>query len=262
MMNQILNFGLPAPIDIKIIGGDYKNYKLAQEIEAQVKRCPRRRGRPRAPDHEPARAAGRGRPHARRAARPHAARDRGELSSSPPARAWWSRPTTGTIRRPAAPTRSWWCSRTTPRSIRSMRCSDIPLPGKGQSPTQSAGQRRHGEARDHAGDHQPREHRARVRRVRQRPGPRPRAAWPPTSQGSSTSSGRRRTQQKNNTRIEIGRPGGEHVRRLHAHGHRPDVRGAAGLPHHGDQLPVVDRPVHHHHGAAAGAAAESSGCCS
>jgi multidrug efflux pump subunit AcrB len=37
MMNQILNFGLPAPLDIKILGGDYKNYKLAQEIAAKVK---------------------------------------------------------------------------------------------------------------------------------------------------------------------------------------------------------------------------------
>jgi multidrug efflux pump subunit AcrB len=40
MMNQILNFGLPAPIDVKIIGGDYKNYHLAQEIEARMKRIP------------------------------------------------------------------------------------------------------------------------------------------------------------------------------------------------------------------------------
>jgi multidrug efflux pump subunit AcrB len=40
MMNQILNFGLPAPIDVKVIGGDYKNYHLAQEIEARMKRIP------------------------------------------------------------------------------------------------------------------------------------------------------------------------------------------------------------------------------
>ena len=38
MMNQILNFGLPAPIDVKIIGGDYKNFHLAREIEARMKR--------------------------------------------------------------------------------------------------------------------------------------------------------------------------------------------------------------------------------
>ena len=40
MMNQILNFGLPAPIDVKIIGGDYKNFRLAKEIEARMKRVP------------------------------------------------------------------------------------------------------------------------------------------------------------------------------------------------------------------------------
>ncbi|HEX4985184.1 MAG TPA: efflux RND transporter permease subunit [Burkholderiales bacterium] len=40
MMNQILNFGLPAPIDVKVIGGDYKNYHLAKEIEARMKRVP------------------------------------------------------------------------------------------------------------------------------------------------------------------------------------------------------------------------------
>jgi multidrug efflux pump subunit AcrB len=40
MMNQILNFGLPAPIDVKVIGGDYKNYHLAREIEARMKRIP------------------------------------------------------------------------------------------------------------------------------------------------------------------------------------------------------------------------------
>jgi len=40
MMNQILNFGLPAPIDVKIIGGDYKNFHLAKEIESRMKRIP------------------------------------------------------------------------------------------------------------------------------------------------------------------------------------------------------------------------------
>jgi multidrug efflux pump subunit AcrB len=37
MMNQILNFGLPAPLDVKILGGDYKNFHLAQEIAAKMK---------------------------------------------------------------------------------------------------------------------------------------------------------------------------------------------------------------------------------
>jgi len=37
MMNQILNFGLPAPIDIKVMGEDKENYKIAQKIAAHVK---------------------------------------------------------------------------------------------------------------------------------------------------------------------------------------------------------------------------------
>jgi multidrug efflux pump subunit AcrB len=36
MMNQILNFGLPAPIDIKVIGEAAGNYKVAQAIAAKV----------------------------------------------------------------------------------------------------------------------------------------------------------------------------------------------------------------------------------
>lgn len=40
MMNQILNFGLPAPLDVKVIGGDYKNYKLARELEARIAKVP------------------------------------------------------------------------------------------------------------------------------------------------------------------------------------------------------------------------------
>jgi multidrug efflux pump subunit AcrB len=40
MMNQILNFGLPAPIDIKVMGEDKENYKLAQKIAARVGRVP------------------------------------------------------------------------------------------------------------------------------------------------------------------------------------------------------------------------------
>ncbi len=36
MMNQILNFGLPAPIDIKVIGEDKRNYEIAQQIAAKV----------------------------------------------------------------------------------------------------------------------------------------------------------------------------------------------------------------------------------
>ena len=37
MMNQILNFGLPAPIDVKVVGGDYKLARTLPERIAAVK---------------------------------------------------------------------------------------------------------------------------------------------------------------------------------------------------------------------------------
>ncbi len=41
IVNQILNFGLPAPIDIQIVGRDLKgNYEIARQIEQRVERIP------------------------------------------------------------------------------------------------------------------------------------------------------------------------------------------------------------------------------
>jgi multidrug efflux pump subunit AcrB len=40
MVSQILNFGLPAPIDIQVVGRNRKNYEIAQEIERRVSRIP------------------------------------------------------------------------------------------------------------------------------------------------------------------------------------------------------------------------------
>ena len=40
MVSQILNFGLPAPIDIQVVGRDKRNYAIAQEIERQVSKIP------------------------------------------------------------------------------------------------------------------------------------------------------------------------------------------------------------------------------
>jgi multidrug efflux pump subunit AcrB len=40
MVSQILNFGLPAPIDIQVVGSNPKNYEIAQEIERRVTRIP------------------------------------------------------------------------------------------------------------------------------------------------------------------------------------------------------------------------------
>jgi CzcA family heavy metal efflux pump len=40
MVSQILNFGLPAPIDIQVVGRDRRNYEIAQEIQRRVSRIP------------------------------------------------------------------------------------------------------------------------------------------------------------------------------------------------------------------------------
>lgn len=40
MVSQILNFGLPAPIDIQVVGRDKGNYAIAQEIERRVAKIP------------------------------------------------------------------------------------------------------------------------------------------------------------------------------------------------------------------------------
>jgi CzcA family heavy metal efflux pump len=40
MVTQILNFGLPAPIDIQVMGRNPKNYEIAKQIEERVARIP------------------------------------------------------------------------------------------------------------------------------------------------------------------------------------------------------------------------------
>jgi multidrug efflux pump subunit AcrB len=40
IVSQILNFGLPAPIDIQVVGRDKGNYAIAQQIQAQVAKIP------------------------------------------------------------------------------------------------------------------------------------------------------------------------------------------------------------------------------
>jgi hypothetical protein len=40
IVSQILNFGLPAPIDIQIAGYTPQNYAIAREIEARIKQIP------------------------------------------------------------------------------------------------------------------------------------------------------------------------------------------------------------------------------
>lgn len=40
IVSQILNFGVPAPIDVQVTGRDKKNYDVAKEIEAKIARIP------------------------------------------------------------------------------------------------------------------------------------------------------------------------------------------------------------------------------
>jgi multidrug efflux pump subunit AcrB len=115
MMNQILNFGLPAPIDVKIIGGDYRNFHLAKEIEARMKRIP---GAVDVHVHQvmnhPALRVEVDRTRAAQFGFTQREIAENFLIASP--RAWWSPPTTGTTRRRVARTRWSSCSRTRPRS--------------------------------------------------------------------------------------------------------------------------------------------------
>ena len=51
MTNQILNFGLPAPIDVQIVGRNAEaNYALAREVERRDRAHSRRRRRAHSPD--------------------------------------------------------------------------------------------------------------------------------------------------------------------------------------------------------------------
>ncbi len=77
IVTQILNFGLPAPIDVQVIGRNLEaNRQFASKL-ADAARAGARHGRPaRASGVQPAAAPSRRRPHARRADRLHAARRR------------------------------------------------------------------------------------------------------------------------------------------------------------------------------------------
>ena len=53
--NQILNFGLPAPIDLQVVGtGRPANYKIAQRLRDRIARDPRRGRRSHPPGVQPA----------------------------------------------------------------------------------------------------------------------------------------------------------------------------------------------------------------
>ncbi len=40
MVNQVLNTGLPAPIDVQVVGHAAANYSVARKLAAQIERIP------------------------------------------------------------------------------------------------------------------------------------------------------------------------------------------------------------------------------
>ena len=73
IVSQILNFGLPAPVDIQVIGADMRsNYEIAQKIANRLRHDSRHGRRARAADDEPAHAPSGYGPHAHQPGRPDA----------------------------------------------------------------------------------------------------------------------------------------------------------------------------------------------
>ena len=40
IVSQILNAGLPAPIDVQVVGRDPKNYEIAEELRQRIAQVP------------------------------------------------------------------------------------------------------------------------------------------------------------------------------------------------------------------------------
>ena len=79
IVTQILNFGLPAPIDVQVVGTDMQsNYSIAQQIANRMRHVPGRRRRPRAADVLAAHSAHGHRAHPSDAGRPDRPRRRPE----------------------------------------------------------------------------------------------------------------------------------------------------------------------------------------
>ncbi len=202
MMNQILNFGLPAPIDVKIIGGDYKNFHLAKQIEARMKRI-----------------AGAVDVHVHQIMNQPALRvevDRtraaqlgfsqreiaenfliASSSSVVVTPNYWNDPKTGrpyqvVVVQP---------HETALNSVEAVL--NIPLPGKGQSPDADAGQRGNGQACRAAGDHQSRQYRTGVRRVRERAGQGSRCGRFRRAQGRRRIHSRRRASRRTTPALKL-----------------------------------------------------------
>src|SRR5467141_185074 len=234
IVSQILNFGLPAPIDVQVAG-----YNQHGTHSGRRRRAP-------APGGQHAVAAGQRRSLPRRRARPHAA-GRGEqhaclaqLERRREPQLLVRSPQRHQLRRRGADAPE-------PRRLRQHADEHGHHTQRGR-PVAAAQQPGHARAARGARGHQPLERAARLRRLRRRAGPRPRQR------------GRRGAEDRGRVPREAAprppdrraRSGGEHELRLRPARPRPDLRRPARLPAHGRELPVLARPVHHHHRAARG----------
>ena len=175
IVGQILNFGLPAPIDIQVVGPLHQRQgelRARQADRAAPRADSRRRRRAYPPGGGRPRAALQCGPHARRAAGPHPEGRGQQPADVAQLQHCRSRPTTGSIRRTASTTRS---SVQTPAVSRRfhLRAARAPrfMPACGRAP-QLLTNVGHAGARHHRVGGQPLQRAAALRCLRQRAGPR------------------------------------------------------------------------------------------
>ena len=261
IVSQILNFGLPAPIDVQVVGRDRARPTdaFAEKLMEKIRDVPGRR--------RPAHPAAVRRAAALRRRRPHRAQEVGlhpARRRERPARlalaelADVARPT-GSIRRAASvPRRGPDAAVPDQRRSRTSRTSRSPAPPAGRPQTLGnlATIARGAAARQHHALQRA----ARDRHLRRASTGRISAASP-----TPVDAARRREPKKDLPRGSADRhpgPGREHADVVPRPARRARLRDRARLPADGRQLPVVARPVHHPHGAAGARSRESSGCSS
>ncbi len=260
--NQILNFGLPAPIDIQVVGRDASRITTwPSQIARPGGGNSRRRGRAHQPGGAHARRAGQRRPHQGQPGRPHAARCRQQHADfAQLQRPGGAQSVAESRHRRQLP--RYRCRRRNTASIPSTRCSSTPItrlqptaPARNCWGTCPRSDARRPRTRSSATTMCSRSSMSTPVHGSARPGRRRRA----TSTRSSTHArancpqatdhrvrGQVETMQTSFSRLGFGML----------------VRDPAGVPADGRQLPVVAGSVHHPHGASRARWPASCGCCS
>ena len=116
VVTQVLNFGVPAAIDVQVDGPDAQAaYRIARQLFDDVRQHAGHRGRAHRPGGRSSGAAHRRRSPARVAAQRHLARRGQQHADVAELERCWCRPATGSIPRRASTIR-WWCRRRCRRS--------------------------------------------------------------------------------------------------------------------------------------------------